>query len=179
VGNSSISTYADDGEKILDASFGVKDTYNLFNYTEDSSENTPHSYNAVVRTTEITGYVKNDNLFNVHKIFAQYLPLVLVHMYPSLYQKANQTITNMTKADYLFVISYPTYSGYRIEHDPLYTVYFAPIAAFSPNLGGIIVIAAIAGVAIAVVLVVLKRRSQKPIETWTEQPPSTLPTQTI
>lgn len=179
VGDSSISTYADDGEKIFDASFGVKDSYNLFNYTEDSSENTSRTYEAVVRTTEITGYAENDNLFIVHKNFARYLPLILVNMYPILYQKAKETITNMTKADYLFVISYPTYSGYRIEHDPLYTVYFAPVATVSPSLGGIIVVAAIAGVAIAATVVVLKRKGQKPIKTWTEQPPPASSTQTI
>lgn len=161
VSDSSISTYADDGEKIFDASFGAKESYNLFNYTEDKSESTPHSYNAVVRTTEITGYANNENLFGVHKQFAKYLPLILVHMYPQLYWKAKTTIANMTKADYLFLISYPTYSGYRIEHDPLYTIYFTPVAAFNPNLGGVIVIAAIAGAAIAVAIVIVRKRSQK------------------
>jgi hypothetical protein len=82
-------------------------------------------------------------------------------MYPQLYWKAKTTIANMTKADYLFLISYPTYSGYRIEHDPLYTIYFTPVAAFNPNLGGVIVIAAIAGAAIAVAIVIVRKRSQK------------------
>jgi hypothetical protein len=173
VGNSSISTYADDGEKIFDAAFGVKDTYNLFNYTEDQTESTAHAYDAVVRTTEITGYTKNDDLFKNHREFAKFLPHILMHMYPAMYQKAKESITNMTKADYLFLISYPTYSGYRVEHDPLFTAYFAPVAAVGPNLGGIIVIAAVAGVAILIAAVVLKKRRGKPIETWTEQPPTT------
>ncbi|NWG11119.1 hypothetical protein HXY33_05140 [Candidatus Bathyarchaeota archaeon] len=168
VGNSSISTYADDGEKIFDSSFGVKDTYNLFNYTEYPSENVSHPYDAVVRTTEITGYAKNDNLFNVQKNFAKYLPLILVHMYPVLYSKAKETITNMTRADYLFLISYPTYSGYRIEHDPLYTVYFAPVTSTGINLGGIIIIAAIAGAAVIAIAVVLKKKGQKPIQVFTK-----------
>jgi hypothetical protein len=170
VGDSSISTYADDGEKIFDASFGVKESYKLFNYTEDSSESTSHTYDAVVRTTEITGYAKNDNLFGVHKLFAGYLPLILVHMYPSLYSKAKETITNMTKADYLFLISYPTYGGYKIEHDPVLTVYFAPITGTGLNLGGIILIAAIAGAAIAAVAIVLRKRVKRPVQTSTEQP---------
>jgi len=123
VSNSSISTYADDGEKIFDASFGVKESYNLFNYTEDPAESTPHACDAIARTAEISGYAKNRDLFDFHRKFAKYLPLILVHMYPGqLYEKAKESITNMTRADYLFLISYPNYSGYRIEHDPMYTV---------------------------------------------------------
>lgn len=175
VGNSSISTYADDGEKVCDAAFGVKETYSLFNYTEDPEENTPHTYDAVVRTAEITGYAKNDNLFNVHKVFAAYLPLLLVHMYPNLYLKAKETITNITSADYLFLISYPKYSGYRIEHDPVVTVYFAPTTGTSPNLGGLIVIAAIAGAVVGVAVVIMKRRSRKNLEQTLTSEPSAPP----
>ena len=180
VGNSSISTYADDGEKIFDASFGAKETYNLFNYTEDPTENTPNAYEAKTRTTQIDGYARNKNLFTLHKTFAMYLPLILVHMYPQMYQRAKETITNMTRADYLYLISYPNYSGYRIEHDPVLTAYFAPTTATTPppNLGGLILIAAIAGIIIAVAVVILKRRSPKqppqpPTEQPLQQPPST------
>jgi len=173
VSDSSISTYAD-GEKIFDAAFGVKETYNLFNYTEDSTESTPHSYDAVVRTSQIGGYAKNRDLFRFHRNFARYLPLILVHMYPRLYQRAKETITNMTRANYLFLISYPNYSGYRIVHDPLYTIYFAPTTA-GPKLGGLIVIAAIAGIIIAVAVVISRRKgSKQPYQTQTKQalPPS-------
>ena len=176
VSDSSIATYADDGEKIFDAAFGVKETYNLFNYTEDPTESTPHTYNAVARTAQIDGYARNRNLFNFHTNFAKYLPLILVHMYPQLYQRAKETITNMTRADYLYLISYPNYSGYRIEHDPVYTVYFAPTAALAPNLGGLIVIAAIIGIIIVVAVVVLKRKGAKNLsESQTQQQPSPPP----
>lgn len=181
VSNSSISTYADDGEKIFDAAFSAKETYNLFNYTADPAENTPHDYDAVTRTSQIGGYAKNRNLFNFHRNFAKYLPLILVHMYPQLYQRAKENIANMTRADYLYLISYPNYSGYRIEHDPLYTVYFAPTTAGTTglNLGGLIVIAAIAGIIIAVAVVIIRRRGpKKPSEPQTERPlpppPSTI-----
>jgi hypothetical protein len=171
VSDSSISTYADDGEKIFDAAFGVKETYNLFNYTEDQEEKTFHTYDAVARTTDISGYAKNNNLFEFHKNFSAYLPLILVNMYPQLYSRAKETITNMTRADYLFLISYPNYSGYRIEHDPLYTIYFAPTATFNPNFGGLLVIAAIATIVIVVTFAVLKRKNQKkPTQTLTKQP---------
>jgi hypothetical protein len=171
VGDSSISTYADGGEKILDASFGVKETYNLFNYTEDQEEKTPHSNEAFARTAEISGYEKNNDLFQFHRNFAAYLPLILVYMYPQLYLRAKATITNMTRADYLFLISYPNYSGYRIEHDPVYTVYFNPVAAAGPNLGGLILIATIATIVIVVTYAILKRKNQKkPTQTLTRQP---------
>jgi len=184
VGNSSISTYADDGEKIFDAGFGVKETYNLFNYTEDSTENTPHTYNAVARTSQISGYARNRNLFRYHRDFAKYLPLILMHMYPTLAQNANHVqkvkdrIANMTRADYLYVISYPNYSGYRVEHDPVYTVYFAPTTLTAPNLGALIAFAAILGVIIVAAVVIVKRKStKKSPETQTQPspppPPST------
>lgn len=179
VSNSSISTYADDGEKIFDASFGVKETYNLFNYTEDSTESTPHTYDAVARTTEIGGYARNRDLFNFHRKFAKYLPLMLVHMYPKLYDRAKESITNMTRADYLFLISYPNYSGYRIEHDPMYTIYFAPTAATATgtNYGALIVLAIIGAVVIATVAIVVSRRKgskqppQPPTPEETTSPP--------
>jgi len=179
VGNSTISTYADDGEKIFDAAFGVKETYNLFNYTEDPTENTPHAYDAVTRTTQIDGYARNHNLFNFHRNFAKYLPLIVANMHPQLYQRAKETITNMTRADYLYLISYANYSGYRIEHDPLYTVYFAPTTAGATgsSLGGLLVIAALAGLVIVVTVGILKRKNSKkspkpPIEQPLPPPPS-------
>jgi len=182
VSDSSISTYADDGEKIFDTAFGAKETYKLFNYTEDPTESTSHTYDAIARTTKTGGYAKNQDLFRFHRNFAMYLPLILVFMYPNLYERAKETITNMTRADYLLLISYPNYSGYRIEHDPLYTAYFAPTDAVAagPKLGGVIVIVAIAGTIIAVAVVVFKRkRSKQPSRMETEQatpspPPSTL-----
>jgi len=83
-------------------------------------------------------------------------------MYPNLYQRAKETITNMTRADYLYLISYANYSGYRIEHDPTYTVYFAPTAAaLAPNLGGLLLVGALAGIIFVAAVVILKRKSTK------------------
>jgi len=100
-------------------------------------------------------------------------------MHPQLYQRAKETITNMTRADYLYLISYANYSGYRIEHDPLYTVYFAPTTAGATgsSLGGLLVIAALAGLVIVVTVGILKRKNSKkspkpPIEQPLPPPPS-------
>jgi hypothetical protein len=162
VGDSSISTYSDEGEKIIDTSFDVKQTYNLFNYTEDRTESESQSFKANATTVEIGGYARNRDLFRFHRDFARYLPLVLVHMYPQLYQRAKETITNMTRADYLFIVSYPSYSGYRIEHDPTFTIYFATsIPPAHPYLGPVLLIAAIAAL-VTLLVVFTRRRKTKP-----------------
>ena len=68
----------------------------------------------------------------------------------------------MTYADYFYIIAYPTYDGYAIEHDPIQTIYFAPhTVPATPNFGGIIIIAAVALVAIVGTVALLKRRSKK------------------
>lgn len=53
----------------------------------------------------------------------KFLPLVVVGMYPGLYARAVETITNMTRANYFYIIGYGNYSGYRVEHDPTLTLY--------------------------------------------------------
>jgi hypothetical protein len=177
VSDSSISTYADDGEKIFEASFGVKETYNLFNCTDDVSETIPHPHNATTRTAKIDGYSRNRSLFKFHGDFARYLPLILVHMYPQLYQKAKETIANMTRADYLFLISYPEYSGYRIEHDPTFTVYFAAAPSPTPSYFGAIVLFVATAAVVALAIILVRRRKsgeppQQPTDVQSTMPPS-------
>jgi hypothetical protein len=93
-----------------------------------------------------------------------YIPLVMAHIDEDLYQQAKDQLLNMTYADYFYIISYPTYGGYRIEHDPIYTAYLASPETIdetvdqTPNLGGILVLGAIAAVAIIVVVVLLRRK---------------------
>jgi hypothetical protein len=42
---------------------------------------------------------------------------------PQLYERARDNIANMTRANYFYITAYPTYSGCRIEHDPILTAY--------------------------------------------------------
>jgi hypothetical protein len=164
VGNSSVSTYADDDEKIFDASFGTKETYNLYNYTADSSESTYDTYNATARTCKIDGFAQNKNLFVFHIGLMRFLPLLVVNMRSRLYQIAKESITNMTKANYFYLIAYPTYSGYRVEHDPTFTIYLTTSTApLHPYLGPILIIAAIAAVVIAVVVLKQRRKPEEPL----------------
>jgi hypothetical protein len=169
VTDTSISTYADDGEKIFTADFGTKKTYKLYNYTDDPTETTFNTYDSTARTASATGFAGNAGLFAYHIGLMKFLPLVVVHMYPALFAKAISTIANMSKADYFYIIAYPEYSGYRIEHDPTFTAYIAvaPSATSQPNepTGGgngiIIFIAIIIAVIIIAVAVSVLRRKPK------------------
>lgn len=123
VSNSSITTYTDDGEKIFNTSFGAKETYKLYNYTADPTETTFNTHNATARTAKINGFAQNTDLFAFHIGFMKFLPWLVYDMNPQLYDQAKDSITNMTRANYFYIIAYPVYSGYRIEHDPVFTAY--------------------------------------------------------
>ncbi len=62
----------------------------------------------------------NNPVFTVHTGLMRYIPLVLANMDSELYQKAKDHLLDLRYADY-YIIAYPTYSGYRVEHDPTYT----------------------------------------------------------
>ena len=161
VTDTSIDTYADDGEKIFNADFGTKKTYKLYNYTADTSETTYDTYESIARTAQITGYAGNGGLFAYHIGLMKFLPAVVVHMYPALAVKAASTIANMSRANYFYTIAYPEYSGYRIEHDPTITAYIAtepivtpePSGLFGQGIGGVIIIliiVVVVGISLAV-----------------------------
>ena len=67
----------------------------------------------------------------------RFLPLVVVHMYHALFQKAVSTISDMSKANYFYIIAYPEYNGFRIEHDPTFTAYIATEPTNSINASGL------------------------------------------
>jgi hypothetical protein len=161
VTDTSIDTYADDGEKIFNADFGTKKTYNLYNYTDDPTETEYSTYDSTARTAKIAGFARNGGLFAYHIGLMKFLPAVVVHMYPGLVAKAVSTIANMSRANYFYIIAYPEYSGYKVEHDPTFTAYIstesaatpAPGLTDQPAFGGLIIILVIVivvGVAIAV-----------------------------
>jgi hypothetical protein len=163
VSDSDITTSTEDGEKIFDADFGSKETYNLYNYTDDSTETHYETYNTTTRTAKIAGFAGN-GLFGLHTVLMRYIPLVVAHMDPALYQQARDHLLDFSYADYFYITSYPTYSGYRVEHDPTYTAYYSSAAAATPTfpVGPIIIVVAIVTVALISVAVVLRRKSSKP-----------------
>jgi len=120
--DSSIETFADDGEKILEADFATKESYDLYNYTLDDKENTFETYKTITRTCKIAGFARNP-IFGVHTSLMRLIPVVLVSMHPELYEQAKDHFFDMNYADYFYITSYPTYDGYRIIHDPTITAY--------------------------------------------------------
>jgi hypothetical protein len=178
VTNKSVITYADDGEKVSDANFGSKDTYKLFNYTADPTETSYDTYNATARTAKAAGFAGNAGLFTYQIDLLKFLPLVVVGMFPQLYERAKESITNMSRANYFYIIGYPTYSGYRVEHDPVLTVYMATQASGTngtPGIGGIIfvgIIATVGIIAIVAAVAALSLRGKKSKNQSTPPPPS-------
>ena len=165
VSDSSIDTFADDGEKIFTADFGVKKSYELYDYMADPTEQTFTTYDSTTRTARIEGFAGNGGLFQYHVGLMKFLPLVVVHMFPGLYAKSVSTIANMSKANYFYIIAYPEYSGFRIEHDPVFTAYIAATET-SPidgvrGIGGIVLVVLVAAVVAVVALLFVLRRKTK------------------
>ncbi len=165
VTDTSINTYADDGEKIFNTDFATKQAYKLFNYTADPTESVSDTYNSVTRTASAAGFAGNAGLFAYHIGLMKFLPLVVVNMNPALFAKAAATVSNMSRANYFYITSYPQYSGYRIEHDPTFTAY-AAISTSTSNpasvRGGAIVIAIIIIAVGIIIAVLIARRRIKP-----------------
>ena len=122
VDNATIDTFADDGEKILEANFAAKETYKLFNYTLDPTETSYETYPVTTRTTKIAGFARNP-IFAVHTSLMKLIPTVMASIDPELYAQAKDHLLDMNYADYFYITAYPEYGGYRIEHDPTVTAY--------------------------------------------------------
>jgi len=157
ISNTTVSTYSDDGERIFDTSFGVKETYKLYNYTADPTESSYDVYKALTRTVQIDGIAKN-KVLNTHKNILKYIPLFIAHMHPQMLQKAKESIGNITRANYLYVISYPNYSGYRIEHDPIYMAYITAETTPQNQAGKYIIIATVVIIAVLAIAIIARRR---------------------
>jgi hypothetical protein len=161
VSDGEISTEAGN-EKIFKTDFGTKKQYKLYNYTAGNTEAT---YNARTRTVPRLGFASNP-LFSVHVALLKYVPLIVAHIDPPLYQQAKDHMLNMTYADYFYLISYPKYSGFKVEHDPTYTAYIAESneETTTPMRWGGILLLGVGVAAVAVIVVfVVKRRSPKPL----------------
>jgi hypothetical protein len=156
------TTIAGTGEKVFDASFGSKNTYNLYNYTDDNKEST---YTAVIRTAKIRGFALNTVISNCTS-FLRYVSYVLKHIDGPAYNQGQTLTLNVTGESYLYIISFPTYSGYRIVQDPTLTAYFAPTASTSSSPARYELIMAlviiIAAIVLIVAVVLIRKRSHGP-----------------
>ncbi len=157
VSNGAISTQAGN-EEIFRTDFGTKKQYKLYNYT---AGNTEKSYDAITRTAPRPGFARNP-LFFMHVALLKYVPLIVAHIDPPLYQKAKNHMLNMEYADCFYIISYPMYSGFKVVHDPTYTAYIAGTTTTGlPNLFGLILIGGIIAIVVIGAVFVLKRRGSK------------------
>jgi hypothetical protein len=174
VSDTAINTYTDDGEKISTLNFGTKENYKLYNYTQDPTEQTYTVNQATSRTAKTAGFARDPDLFIYQIGLMRFLPLVVAGMYPGLYAEAKEIITNMTRANYFYIIGYGNYSGYRIEHDPTLTVYAATTAATNtasqPTGARILAIAAVVAL-VLIIAVAIVLRQRKPKTTQTTLPP--------
>jgi len=180
VSNGAIETKAENetaSETIFKADFGTKKQYKLYNYTADQTETSYDTYDAVTRTAPRPGYAGNP-LFTMHVALLKYVPLIVAYIDPSMYQRAKDRIVEMTYSDYLYITSYPKYSGFRVEHDPTYIAYAAITLPSSelPRLFGIILIGGAAAAAVVGAVYVLKRRGSKTQMTQPPTPPATTTT---
>jgi len=158
VSDDTVSTFAEDGEKIFDADFGTKNTYDLYNSTSGVTT----TYDAYTRTVDKDGFANNP-VFHIQTFLMKYIPLALAHMDEPLFDQAKSHLLNMTYADYFYVISYPVYDGYRVVHDPTYVAYFEAVAESGNPLAkffGLIVLVAIVSVVVVAAVLLLKRRSK-------------------
>ena len=165
VTDTAINTVADDGERIASADFQTKKTYKLYDYAADPTEKTFATYDSNARTAQIQGFAGNAGLFTYHIGLMKFLPLVVAHMYPALLAKSISTIANMSRANFFYIVSYPQYSGFRVEHDPVLTAYIAaseapPITNAPSGAGFIVIVIVIVAVTLVAATLVLRRRRE-------------------
>lgn len=154
VSNTAIDTKAADGETVFKADFGVKQNYNLY----DASDSNPTSIPAVTRTVPRYGWGANPAFAAFQTAFIGFLPLFVAHVDPQLYSQAKSGLADLTVSNYLYVISYPQWNGYKIVHDPDYTAFFQP----SEGLGllTVIFIAVVAAATVGGIVAFLLRRKR-------------------
>ncbi len=158
ISNGAISTQAGN-EEIFKADFGVKNEYKLYNFTAGDTL-VPGPLHAVTRTPPRLGFAKNP-LFVMHVALLKYVPLIVNHIDPQLYNKAKDHMLNMEYSDYFYIIAYPTYSGFKVDHDPTYIAYASlqSLPAETPKIFGLILIGGlVTAVTITAVFVAKKRK---------------------
>jgi hypothetical protein len=158
VSHTAVTTAASDGDKVFRADFGVKPTYQLYNYTKDASETTASSYNVNVRTVNVKAWAGNPAFWFQNR-FMGFLPLFVANVDPGLIQQAKAGLVDFTVSDYLYIISYPTWGGYKIVHDPDYTAFYTPASNVGLLTAIFLAVAVAAGVGGLFAFLFRKRRA--------------------
>jgi len=121
VTHTGVNTVASDNEKVFRTNFGVKSSYQLYNYTSGNQAN----YNVTTRTANRPAWGGN-HVYDVQNVFMGFLPVFVYHVDPALFQAARAGMASFRVASYLYIISYPTWSGYKIVNDPQYEAFYEP-----------------------------------------------------
>jgi len=158
VTHTAVNTAASDGDEIFKTDFGVKSKYQLYNYTADSSENTASTYDVNVRTVNVRAWAGNP-VFWFQNRFMGFLRLFVANVDPDLIQQAKLGLLDLTVSDYLYIISYPTWGGYRIVHDPDYTAFYTPASNVGLLTAIFLAVAVAAGVGGLFAFLFRKRRA--------------------
>ena len=122
VTHTGVNTVASDNERVFRTDFGAKPSYQLYNYTSGTQTN----YNVTARTANRPAWGGNPVYAGVQNVFMSFLPVFVYHVDPTLFKAARTGMANFQVASYLYIISYPTWSGYKIVNDPEYTAYYQP-----------------------------------------------------
>jgi hypothetical protein len=80
----------------------------------------------------------------------------MAQMFPVKYAEMAKVWMNTTKADYLYITSYPTYGGYQVIHDPVLTAYVQPVKTSLS--GGVPIPEAAVFIGVGMVILLLMRR---------------------
>jgi hypothetical protein len=156
VSNTSVNTVATGGETVFKSNFAAKPTYQL----DNSTSGTQTTYNDTVRTVNRRAWGGNP-IYAIQNVFMGFLPLFVAHVDPSLFQAARIGMASFQVASYLYVISYPTWGGYKIVNDPQYEALYQP-AGNALGLLTVIFIAIAVAAAIGGVFALLFRRRRSP-----------------
>ncbi len=81
---------------------------------------------------------------------------------------------DFTRAAFWYAVAFPSWRGYRVDHDPTYTAFFAPttVQPGGANAGGLILLGIVAVVVVAAVFLV-RRRGRGKVEPEGPAPPET------
>ncbi len=152
--SSTAVTTATAGENVFKSDFAAKPTYQLYNSSGIQT------YNTNVRTVVRHAWGGNP-VFYIQSIFMGFLPMFVAHVDPSLLLAIRAGTVTLDAANYLYIISYPNWGGYKIVNDPQYEAFYQP-AGNALGLLTVIFIAIAVAAGIGGVFAFLFRRRRPP-----------------
>ncbi len=153
----------DRAERALD--IGFRGTFDLID--EESGANvqqdTP-AYNVIMpaRPGDIL-LIRWQAAFSLHlmSLFAYGLSSDIRERYSSPTDLLQRGSDDFTTAAFWYAVAFPSWQGYRVEHDPTYTAYITPVAGTGGVAdAGLLVLLGIVGAVVAAALLLFRRRGR-------------------